>query len=129
MSDEALSRALTDRIRGVPGVTGVYPTRPIVHAAAEAVASTFALQEPDVLVDVHRDGSALRIGAGIAVDDARPAPETVREVGERIRDLVDERTGAPADLVEVTIRLVEGIGGPVDESAGHDAGEPAATPG
>lgn len=121
MSDEALSRALTVRIRAVPGVTGVYPRRPIVHAAAEAVASTFSLQEPDVLVDVQRDGAALRVGAGIAVDDSRPATDTVREVGERIRDLVDERAGAPADVVEVTIRLIEGIGAPTDEPSGPDA--------
>ncbi|MFJ4074036.1 MULTISPECIES: hypothetical protein [unclassified Curtobacterium] len=127
MSDEALSRVLTDRIRTVPGVTGVYPRRPIVHAAAEAVASTLSLQEPDVLVDVQRDGAALRVGAGIAVDDTRPATDTIREVAERIRDLVDERTGAPADVVEVTIRLVEGIGLAADAPSGTGAGEHAST--
>lgn len=129
MSDEALSRALTDRIRSVPGVTGVYPSRPLVHAAAEAVASTFSLQEPDVLVDVQREGTTLRVHAGIAVEDTRPATETVREVGERVRDLVDERTGGPADLVAVTIRLVEDIGAPTDDATGPDPGERVPTAG
>lgn len=117
MSDEALSRTLTARIRDVPGVVGVYPPKPLVHAAAEAVAATFSLSAPDVLVDVDRRGGALRVAAGIAVDDGRPAPETLREVGECIRDTVAAASAADADLVSVTIRLVEGLGVPVPESA------------
>lgn len=121
MRDEALSRALTSRIRSVDGVVAVHPPRAIVQAAAEVVAGTLALRAPDVLVDVHRDGSSLRVVTGIAVDDARPAKDTVREVGERIRGLVDEHEGVPADLVDVTVRLVEGVGGAAAERTASEA--------
>ncbi|MFS0731629.1 hypothetical protein ABC270_16330 [Curtobacterium sp. 1P10AnD] len=107
MDDAALSSELTSAIRAVPGVVAVYPPRPIVHGAAEAVAAALALREPDVLVDIDRHGTTVRIAAGIAVSGDRPAPDTVREVGERVRDLVDQRVDGGADLVTVTIRLVE----------------------
>ncbi len=107
MDDAALSSELTAAIRAVPGVVAVYPPRPIVHAAAEVVASALALREPDVLVDVDRHGGTVRVAAGIAVSGDRPAPDTVRAVGERVRALVDERIDGGADLVSVTIRLVE----------------------
>jgi hypothetical protein len=57
----------------------------------------------------------MTVTAGIAANDTRPAPNTVREVGERIRDALAQRyaDGAEArepDLITVTIRLVEGLG-------------------
>lgn len=111
MDDETLSRTLTSAVRDVPHVLAVYPPRPIVQAAAEVVAATLALREPDVLVDVDRSGSALRVSAGIAVDDQRPASDTVREVGERIRSVVDGLPGPQVDVVTVTVRLIEEAGG------------------
>lgn len=111
MDDEALSRTLTARIRSVPGVVGVHPARPVAQVAAEVVAAALALQEPDVLVDVDRDGGSLRVAAGIAVDDRRPAAETLRAVGDRIRTVVDEEAPTDVDLIAVTVRLVEERGG------------------
>ncbi|MGL3198265.1 MULTISPECIES: hypothetical protein [Curtobacterium] len=107
MDDAALSSELTAAIRGVPGVLAVYPPWPLVHAAAEVVATALALREPDVLVDIDRHGAAVRVAAGIAVSGDRPAPDTVREVGERVRGLVDQWVEGGADLVTVTVRLVE----------------------
>ena len=55
MTDDLdLSRRLTAAIRAVPGVTGVYPSQPILEAAADALAVRFALRMPDVLVDIDR---------------------------------------------------------------------------
>lgn len=108
MNDDELSRALTTAVRDVPGVVAVYPPRPIAHAAAEIAAAAFALHEPDAVVDIDRRGTALHIVAGIGVSDDRPATDTVREVGERIRDAVDAVDGPPADLIDVRVRLVEG---------------------
>jgi len=109
VNDDELSRTLTTAVRGVPGVVAVHPPRPIAHAAAEIAAAAFALHEPDAVVDVQRHGSALRIVTGIAVADERPATDTVREVGERLRDVVDGLGGTRADVIDVRVRLVEGV--------------------
>lgn len=112
--DQELSRQLTALIRSTPGVDEVYPAQPVIEAAADALAVKLALRQPDVLVDIDRDHGSMTITAGIAANDTRPAPDTIREVGERIRDALAERhaDGAEArepDLITVTIRLVEGI--------------------
>jgi hypothetical protein len=113
--DQELSRHLTALIRATPGVDEVYPAQPVIEAAADAIAVKLALRQPDVLVDIDRDHGSTTITAGIAADVSRPAPDTVREVGERIRDALAQRhaNGAEArepDLITVTIRLVEGLG-------------------
>jgi len=56
----------------------------------------------------------MTVTAGIAANDTRPAPDMVREVGERIRDAMAQRhaDGAEAhepDLITVAIRLIEGL--------------------
>lgn len=111
MDDEAISRTLTDGIRHVPGVTGVFPPRPAA-AVAEAVVDAVApaplrLHDPDVLVDVDRHGGRVHVVAGISVDGGRPAADTLRAVGERVRDLLDAGTTPAADLISVTVQLVE----------------------
>jgi hypothetical protein len=112
--DQELSRHLTALIRATAGVDEVYPAQPVIKAAADAIAVKLALRQPDVLVDIDRDHGSTTITAGIAADVSRPAPDTVREVGERIRDALAQRhaDGAEArepDLITVTIRLVEGL--------------------
>jgi len=106
MDDEALSRTLTAAVRRVPGVTGVHRAR-TAAAAAEVVAAALTLREPDVLVDVDRHGGRVQVRAGIAVTGDRAAADTVRAVGECIRDLVDAESASSADLVSVTVQLVE----------------------
>lgn len=105
--DQELSRRLTDTARTTDGVRHVFPASSIVQVAADAVAVQLELREPDTLVDVDRDGGAVRIAAEIAVDGARPAPDTVREVGERIRSVVDAEPGPRPDTISVVVRLVE----------------------
>ena len=110
MDDEALARTLTEAVRAVSGVTGVYSARPLAAAAgavAEAVAPALTLREPDVLVDADRGGGRVHVRAGIAVSGERPACDTLRAVGERLRDALDAAVRPSVDLVSVTVRLVE----------------------
>ncbi|AIV40005.1 MULTISPECIES: hypothetical protein [unclassified Curtobacterium] len=126
MDDEAISRTVTAGIRHVPGVTGVYPPRPVA-AAAETVVDAVVpvplrLHDPDVLVDVDRRGGRVHVVTGISVDGGRPAADTLRAVGERVRDLLDADTTATADLISVTVRLVED---PVDAAVAPPEGGPS----
>ncbi|MGU3411128.1 hypothetical protein ACLBWP_13530 [Microbacterium sp. M1A1_1b] len=109
--DQDLSRRLTGLLRTIDGVDDVFPAQPILEAAADAIAVKLALRQPDVLVDIDRSGGAVRITAGIAASDARPAGDTVREVGERIRDQL-AADGEQPDLISVAIRVIEGGGPP-----------------
>lgn len=135
MDDETISRAVTAGVRGVSGVTGVYPPRPVA-AVAETVVDAVTpaplrLHSPDVLVDVNRHGGRVHVVAGISVDGGRPAADTLRAVGERVRDLLDAGATATADLISVTVRLIEDPASA--PSAGSDGGtgtaaeEPRAT--
>lgn len=134
MDDEAISRTLTDGIRHVPGVTGVFSPRPVA-AVAETVVDAVTpaplrLHDPDVLVDVDRHGGRVHVVAGISVDGGRPAADTLRAVGDRVRDLLDTGTTPAADLISVTVRLVEDpvtpTGGDELQEATSDASRPDA---
>lgn len=105
--DRELSRRLTDLARATDGVSHVFPAQSLVQVAADAVAAQLEIRDPGTMVDVHRSGGAVRITAEVAVDGARPATETVREVGERIRSLVDAEPGPRPDTITVVVRLVE----------------------
>ena len=105
--DRELSRRLTDLARATDGVSHVFPAQSLVQVAADAVAAPLEIRDPGTMVDVHRSGGSVRITAEVAVDGARPATETVREVGERIRSLVDAEPGPRPDTITVVVRLVE----------------------
>lgn len=107
IDDVALSQKLTAAIRATEGVVGVYPAQPIVEAAAEAVAVKLALRQPDVLVDIDRADGFTTISAHIAASSAISATETLRTVGELIRDTVPE-DGPLA--VNVKVRLIDDTG-------------------
>ena len=109
--DRELSRRLTDLARATDGVSHVFPAQSLVQVAADAVAAQLEIRDPGTMVDVHRASGAVRITAEVAVDGARPATETVREVGERIRSLVDAEPGPRPDTITVVVRLVEDIVG------------------
>lgn len=132
MDDEAISRTLTDDIRHVPGVTGVFPPRPVA-AVAEAVVDAVTpaplrLHDPDVLVDVDRHGGRVHVVAGISVDGGRPAADTLRAVGERVRDLLDAGSTPAVDLISVTVRLVEDPVTPTDGDEPQEATSDASRP-
>lgn len=105
--DRELSRRLTDLARATDGVSHVFPAQSLVQVAADAVAAQLEIRDPGTMVDVYRGGGAVRITAEVAVDGARPATETVREVGERIRSVVDAEPGPRPDTITVVVRLVE----------------------
>lgn len=109
--DQDLSQRLTALLRTVDGVDDVFPAQPIIEAAADAIAVKLALRQPDVLVDIDRSNGSVTVTAGIAVSDARPAGDTLREVGERVRDLLADG-GEHPDLISVAIRLIDTDGLP-----------------
>ena len=82
--------------------------------------------DPDVLVDVDRHGGRVHVVTGISVDGGRPAADTLRAVGERVRDLLDSGTTTTADLVSVTVHLVEDPV-PPDHAAAAAAEDPRPT--
>ncbi|GAA4266255.1 hypothetical protein [Frondihabitans peucedani] len=107
--DVELSRALTAAVRATPGVAGVYPAQPVLEAAATVLAAKLALRQPDVLVDIDRTDGFTSVSVQIATHAAEAAPDTVRRVGETVRDLcVEHGEDAAALTVAVTVRLVEG---------------------
>jgi hypothetical protein len=116
--DQELSRRLTDVARATEGVSHVFAAQSVVQIAADAVAAQLEIRDPGTLVDVHRGGGAVRVTAEVAVDGARPATETVREVGERLRSVVDAEPGPRPDMITVVVRLVEDtVGITADEVA------------
>ena len=109
--DTALSQRLTAAIREAEGVVGVYPAQPILEAAADALAVTLALRQPDVLVDIDRSEGFTTVSAHIAASAALPVPETLRSVGELLRGILAEEPGVTGPLaVTVKVRLVEDSG-------------------
>lgn len=119
--DRELSRRLTDLARATDGVSHVFPAQSLVQVAADAVAAQLEIRDPGTMVDVHRGGGAVRITAEVAVDGARPATETVREVGERIRSVVDAEPGPRPDTITVVVRLVEDNVGITADDVAADA--------
>ena len=106
--DTDLSQRLTAAVAGAPGVAGVFAAKPPVAAAADAVAVALALREPDVLVDVARLEGFSTFTVHIAVEGAVPATDTLRSVGELVRDAVlAEGAAAGTFAVSVKARLVE----------------------
>jgi hypothetical protein len=105
--DQELSRRLTDVARATEGLSHVFPAQSLVQVAADAVAAQLEIRDPGTMVDVHRGDGAVRVTAEVAVDGARPATETVRAVGERIRSVVDAEPGPRPDTITVVVRLVE----------------------
>ncbi|SMH48680.1 hypothetical protein SAMN06295885_3098 [Rathayibacter oskolensis] len=107
--DTELSRRLTAAIRDTEGVAGVYPAQPILEAAADALAVRLALRQPDVLVDIDHSDGFTTVTAHIAALAALPAPDTLRTVGELLRDVLTAELSGPFS-VHVTARLIEDSG-------------------
>ncbi|NQX13873.1 hypothetical protein HQQ80_19775 [Microbacteriaceae bacterium VKM Ac-2855] len=107
MTDTAdLTRRLTLAIRDIDGVSTVFPTSPLLHAAVEGIATTLDLRQPDTLVDLDIDDGTVTITAHIGADVNRPVPDTLREVARVIRaHLIDSQAG-PSSIV-VTAKLID----------------------
>lgn len=101
-----LERRLTDAVLAVPGVTTLFATRPIRHAAVAGVAATLELPGPDLRVDVDRADGVTRVTAHIGVTDEATAPDTLRAVAAEVRSiLVEAAIGEVA--IDVSVRLIE----------------------
>ena len=107
--DTGLSQRLTDAVGRVDGVAAVFAAKPLVAAAADAVAAALTLREPDVLVEyVARADGFTTFTVHIAVAGSVPAPATLRAVGELVRDaVVSEGAAAEQFAVNVKARLIE----------------------
>ena len=113
--DTGLSQRLTEAVRRADGVAAVFAAKPAVVAAAGAVAVALTLREPDVLVDVARAEGFTTFTVHIAVRASTPAPDTLRAVGELVRDrVVAEGAAQDAFAVNVKVRLVEDADRPAD---------------
>ena len=109
--DTALSQRLTAAVRDAEGVVGVYPAQPLLEAAADALAVTLALRQPDVLVDIDRSEGFTTVSAHIATSAALPAPEILRAVGELLHGILREEPSVTGPLaVNVKVRLIEDSG-------------------
>ncbi len=109
IDDATLSRRLTEAVRAVDGVAGVYPARPPLEAAAEAVAVSLDLRRPDALVDIDRADGFTTVTAHIATVSSSPAPATARAVGELLRRMLGADASDPdaGIAVNVKVRLIE----------------------
>lgn len=115
MTDDLdLSRTLTAALRRVPGVTGVYASRPVVGVAVavaeavSAVAPTLELRAPDVLVDIDRAEEFTTVSAHISTSTAEASPAVLRAAGETLRDLIRVELPEGAEFgVNVKVRFVE----------------------
>ncbi|MFB2582792.1 hypothetical protein ACEXQD_16215 [Herbiconiux sp. P15] len=107
MTDETLARELTAAIRAVDGVGAVFRTSPLVDAAAQAIASTLDLPDPDLLLDIESesgiDGDGrTTVTVHLSTTAGRPTPETLRAVAALIRSrLIDDGRGRAAIAVKV----------------------------
>lgn len=112
MTDDAeLSRSLTAAIRATEGVDEVFPSQPLLEAAADAIAVRLDLRAPDELVEIERADRFTTVTAHISSSSSLPAPEVLRRVGERIRSIVVEGGANPDQLaINVRIRLIEDTG-------------------
>jgi hypothetical protein len=72
--------AMTDRLRRVPGITGVFPPSRLLTRVLDAVV---VLADPDAgrtsEVAVRASHGAVALTANIGTSRARPTPETARE--------------------------------------------------
>lgn len=108
--DTGLSQRLTEAVSGVDGVAAVFAAKPLVAAAADAIAAALTLREPDVLVDIARAEGFTTFSVHIAVASSAPAPDTLRAVGELVRDAVLAEGAAEEPFaVNVKVRLVEDV--------------------
>jgi hypothetical protein len=107
-TDEELSAHLTEVIRGIPGVTGVFHATSLVETAADVIAAGLSLRSPDALVDIERAEGFATIRAHIATSVDDTAAEVVRRVGETVKSEV-EATGSVATpmAVNIKVRVIE----------------------
>lgn len=108
MSDDALSRELTDVLRGVPGVVDVFDAHPVVEGAVRVVAAGLDLAGSTGLVEVERSGASVSVTAHVATALDTPTPETLARAADALREhLASAGPSGDDAVVSVSARLVD----------------------
>lgn len=104
MTDDELSRLLTETAAAAPGVSSVLPTAPLREAAAQVVSSALDLprSDADAFVQVDRTGAGVLVTVHVSTAVGVPTPTTLRAVARAIRGRVGE---LHPEAVEVSVRV------------------------
>ncbi|ROS48851.1 hypothetical protein [Frigoribacterium sp. PhB24] len=108
MSDDTLSRELTDLLRGVAGVVDVFDAHPVVEGAVRVVAAGLDLAASTGLVEISRGPGSVSVTAHVATALDAPTPETLARAADALRRRLVEAGLAGDDVVvSVSSRLVD----------------------
>ena len=108
MSDDLLSRDLTEVLRGVEGVVDVFDAHPVVEGAVRAVAAGLDLAGSTGLVEISRAPGSVSVTAHVATALDSPTPETLARAADVLRGRL-AASGLAGDevVVSVSARLVD----------------------
>ncbi|MGY3263494.1 hypothetical protein [Frigoribacterium sp. 2355] len=108
MSDDLLSRYLTEVLRGVEGVVDVFDAHPVVEGAVRAVAAGLDLAGSTGLVEISRAAGSVSVTAHVATGLDVPTPETLARAADALRGRL-AASGVTGDdvVVSVSARLVD----------------------
>jgi hypothetical protein len=108
MSDDALSRDLTEALRGVGGVVDVFDAHPIVEGAVRVVAAGLDLAGSTGLVEISRAPGSVSVTAHVATALDSPTPETLARAADTLRGRLAASGLAGGEVVvSVSARLVD----------------------
>jgi hypothetical protein len=108
MSDDALSRELTEVLHGVADVVDVFDAHPIVEGAVRVVAAELDLAGSTGLVEISRASGSMSVTAHVATAPDSPTPETLARAAEALRGHLAASGLAGDDVVvSVSARLVD----------------------
>ncbi|KPG88927.1 hypothetical protein [Frigoribacterium sp. RIT-PI-h] len=108
MSDDALSRDLTEALRGVGGVVDVFDAHPIVEGAVRVVAAGLDLAGSTGLVEISRAPGSVSVTAHVATALDSPTPETLARAADVLRGRLAASGLAGDEVVgSVSARLVD----------------------
>lgn len=100
-----LAERLTRAVAATDGVITIFPTKPILHAATEGIASALDLPVADVLVDVTMADGLTTITAHIGVSADHATPQTLTDAAETLRS-VAAGEGFPNTMIFVKARII-----------------------
>lgn len=108
MSDDALSRELTEVLRGVDGVVDVFDAHPMVEGAVRVVAAGLDLAGSTGLVEISRAPGSVSVTAHVATALDSPTPETLTRAADAVRGhLASAGLSGDDVVVSVSARLVD----------------------
>jgi hypothetical protein len=105
-TDDHLSQALTELLRGVDGVIDVFDAHPAVESTVRAVAAELDWADSTGLVHVARSEGLVTVTAHVATDLDGSTPEILGRAAEALRARLESAEGDQT-LVTVTAHLVD----------------------